>query len=112
VHVHVNSHVAASAPWVLTGVWDGAGMAPQINYPVTAVSAIKVAECDPGEGQRCLKWAGLRWQVHWGPGFQPTWEPWWSLALTLQDEWVPNTLWCAFEQTRTGVAPVNPELEG
>jgi hypothetical protein len=87
-------------------------MAPQINYPVTAVSAIKVAECDPGEGQRCLKWAGLRWQVHWGPGFQPTWEPWWSLALTLQDEWVPNTLWCAFEQTRTGVAPVNPELEG
>ena len=81
------------------------------NWAVTRVTAIKVGGCTPEEALPAVKWAGLLWLVHWGPGHEPTWEPWECLALTLQDEWQPNTMWCAFEHRRIGVVPTNPELD-
>ena len=112
MHVHVNSHVAAYAPRVLTGVEVCAcrSMA-KTNWAVTRVTAIKVGGCTYEEALPAVKWAGLLWLVHWGPGHEPTWEPWECLALTLQDVWQPNTLWCAFEHRRIGVVPTNPELD-
>ena len=57
------------------------------NWAVTRVTAIKVGGCTYEEALPAVKWAGLLWLVHWGPGHEPTWEPWECLALTLQDEW-------------------------